>query len=144
MIFPEQVCTHGILVTSATSVYSPPLLPSHLTRIDKLLRTNDTHTMAMGGDGPWAIGVMWALTVVVFIFVLLRVYTRVVVVQSFGVDDHVFNLAFVGCLSSFQAHLSAFRSSLTRVPIARFFFYSTQVLRLHQRIMALGRTSPTS
>ncbi|CVK91792.1 related to integral membrane protein pth11 [Fusarium proliferatum] len=51
--------------------------------------------MAMGGDGPWAIGVMWALTVVVFIFVVLRVYTRVVVVQSFGVDDHVFNLAFV-------------------------------------------------
>lgn len=56
--------------------------------------------MAMGGDGPWAIGVMWALTVVVFIFVVLRVYTRVVVVQSFGVDDHVFNLAFVGCLPS--------------------------------------------
>ncbi|KAG4269115.1 hypothetical protein FPRO04_12238 [Fusarium proliferatum] len=51
--------------------------------------------MAMGGDGPWAIGVMWALTVVVFIFVVLRVYTRVFVVQSFGVDDHVFNLAFV-------------------------------------------------
>jgi hypothetical protein len=53
--------------------------------------------MAMGGDGPWAIGVMWALTVGVFIFVVLRVYTRVVVVKTFGIDDHVFNLAFVSC-----------------------------------------------
>ena len=51
--------------------------------------------MAMGGDGPWAIGVMWALTAAVFTFVVLRVYTRVVVVKSFGIDDHVFIVAFV-------------------------------------------------
>ncbi|KAF4457691.1 hypothetical protein F53441_421 [Fusarium austroafricanum] len=51
--------------------------------------------MPMGGDGPWAIAVMWVLTAVVFVFVLLRVYTRVVVVESFGIDDHVYNLAFV-------------------------------------------------
>ncbi|KAF5645100.1 integral membrane protein pth11 [Fusarium sp. NRRL 52700] len=65
--------------------------------------------MAMGGDGPWAIGVMWALTVVVFIFVVLRVYTRVVIVHSYGVDDHVFNLAFVllvfyTCFTTIAAH----------------------------------------
>ncbi|KAJ4253311.1 hypothetical protein NW762_010466 [Fusarium torreyae] len=51
--------------------------------------------MAVGGDGPWVIAVMWALTAVAFVFVLLRVYTRVVVVKSFGIDDHVYNLAFV-------------------------------------------------
>ncbi|KAF5234165.1 hypothetical protein FANTH_12267 [Fusarium anthophilum] len=51
--------------------------------------------MPMGGDGPWAIAVMWALTVVVFIFVLLRLYTRVFVVESLGIDDHVYNVAFV-------------------------------------------------
>lgn len=51
--------------------------------------------MAMGGDGPWAISVMWSLTAVTLIFVVLRVYTRVFVVKSYGVDDHVYNLAFV-------------------------------------------------
>ncbi|KAM6519004.1 hypothetical protein FALCPG4_012660 [Fusarium falciforme] len=50
--------------------------------------------MAMGGDGPWAISVMWSLTAVTLIFVILRVYTRVFVVKSYGVDDHVYNLAF--------------------------------------------------
>ncbi|KAH7121707.1 hypothetical protein EDB81DRAFT_861572 [Dactylonectria macrodidyma] len=50
--------------------------------------------MAMGGDGPWAITVMWSLTAVTLIFVVLRIYTRVWVVKSFGVDDHVYNLAF--------------------------------------------------
>ncbi|KAM0420320.1 hypothetical protein ACHAPT_011862 [Fusarium lateritium] len=50
--------------------------------------------MAMGGDGPWAISVMWSLTSVTLIFVILRVYTRVFVVKSYGVDDHVYNLAF--------------------------------------------------
>ncbi|KAF4974592.1 hypothetical protein FZEAL_8519 [Fusarium zealandicum] len=48
----------------------------------------------MGGDGPWAISVMWSLTAVTSIFVVLRIYTRVVVVKSFGIDDHVYNLAF--------------------------------------------------
>ncbi|KAM0547822.1 hypothetical protein ACHAPJ_010168 [Fusarium lateritium] len=51
--------------------------------------------MAVGGDGPWVIAVMWTLTAVAFVFVLLRVYTGVVVVKSFGIDDHVYNLAFV-------------------------------------------------
>lgn len=51
--------------------------------------------MASGGDGPWAVAVMWSLAGVVFVFVLLRIYTRAIVVTSFGVDDHVYNLAFV-------------------------------------------------
>lgn len=49
----------------------------------------------MGGQGPWAIAVMWIVTAVTLVFVLLRIYTRAYVVQSYGVDDHVYNLAFV-------------------------------------------------
>lgn len=52
--------------------------------------------MAIGGDGPWVVTVMWSLTAIGFVFVALRIYTRVTVVRSFGVDDHVYNLAFVG------------------------------------------------
>ncbi|KAK3294502.1 uncharacterized protein B0H64DRAFT_188895 [Chaetomium fimeti] len=50
--------------------------------------------MAIGGQGPWAIAVMWIVTAVTFIFVILRAYTRIRVVQSYGVDDHVYNFAF--------------------------------------------------
>lgn len=51
--------------------------------------------MAMGGQGPWAVAIMWVVTVVAFVFVILRAYTRIKVVQSYGVDDHVYNFAFV-------------------------------------------------
>ena len=56
--------------------------------------------MAIQGDGPWAVAVMWAVVAVTLIFVLLRIYTRAVVVASYGIDDHVYNLAFVSSLSS--------------------------------------------
>jgi hypothetical protein len=51
--------------------------------------------MAMGGQGPWAISVMWIVTALALVFVILRAYTRLVLVQSCGVDDHVYNFAFV-------------------------------------------------
>ncbi|KAH6856277.1 hypothetical protein B0I37DRAFT_351358 [Chaetomium sp. MPI-CAGE-AT-0009] len=51
--------------------------------------------MAMGGHGPWAISVMWIVTIVTFVFVILRAYTRIRVVQSYGLDDHVYNFAFL-------------------------------------------------
>ncbi|KAH7477973.1 hypothetical protein FOMA001_g10305 [Fusarium oxysporum f. sp. matthiolae] len=51
--------------------------------------------MAIKGEGPWVTGAMWSLTAVAFIFVVLRAYTRIFVVKSFGVDDHVYNLAFI-------------------------------------------------
>ncbi|KAF6824337.1 hypothetical protein CMUS01_10283 [Colletotrichum musicola] len=50
--------------------------------------------MAIGGKGPWAIAVMWSLTAVTLIFVVLRIYTRVFIVRSYGIDDHVYVLAF--------------------------------------------------
>lgn len=51
--------------------------------------------MAMGGDGPWAVAVMWVCTALSFVFVVLRTYTRAVVVRNYGIDDHVFNFAWV-------------------------------------------------
>ncbi|KAF4468501.1 hypothetical protein FALBO_4618 [Fusarium albosuccineum] len=51
--------------------------------------------MAIGGDGPRATAIMWAMVAVTLLFVVLRVYTRAIVVNSFGIDDHVYNLAFV-------------------------------------------------
>ncbi|KAK4033041.1 hypothetical protein C8A01DRAFT_40508 [Parachaetomium inaequale] len=50
--------------------------------------------MPMGGQGPWAVAVMWMVTVVAAVFVALRAYTRILVVQSYGIDDHVYNFAF--------------------------------------------------
>ncbi|KAM0317300.1 hypothetical protein ACHAPQ_011072 [Fusarium lateritium] len=64
--------------------------------------------MAIGGDGPWVIAVMWSLTAISIVFVALRIYTRVVVVKSFGVDDHVYNLAF---------------SSVTGLPTLQYYLY---------------------
>lgn len=55
-----------------------------------------TDNMAMKGKGPMAVGLMWMLTVIVLCFVALRTYTRLVVVKSYGMDDHVYAFAFVG------------------------------------------------
>ena len=50
--------------------------------------------MAMD-KGPRAIAVMWAMTVLSFILVPLRLYTRIFIIKALGLDDHVFNLAWV-------------------------------------------------
>jgi hypothetical protein len=55
----------------------------------------------LAGKGVRAIAVMWAMTFISFILVPLRFYTRVYIVKALGVDDHVFNLAWVS-LRSFQ------------------------------------------
>ncbi|KAK2782074.1 hypothetical protein FQN52_001228 [Onygenales sp. PD_12] len=44
--------------------------------------------MVMKGEGLMAVGVMWMMTTLTLIFVVLRVYTRLVVVKSYGMDDH--------------------------------------------------------
>jgi hypothetical protein len=51
--------------------------------------------MALKGDAPWALGVMWLLAGLVFFFLLLRLYTRIVCLASYGLDDHVYLVAFV-------------------------------------------------
>ncbi|KAK3303642.1 uncharacterized protein B0T15DRAFT_402521 [Chaetomium strumarium] len=51
--------------------------------------------MGLKGDAPWALSVMWLLAGLVFFFLLLRIYTRVVCLASYGIDDHVYFTAFV-------------------------------------------------
>ena len=77
--------------------------------------------MAMGGEGPWAITVMWIVTAPAFVFVVLRTYTRAAVVQSFGVDDHVYNFAFVS-----ETRPDALRGLLTSLPLFRFSFSASR------------------
>lgn len=51
--------------------------------------------LGVGGDAPWALGTMWALVAAVFILLLLRLYTRIVCVAAYGIDDHIYMVAFV-------------------------------------------------
>ncbi|KAF9872682.1 hypothetical protein CkaCkLH20_09861 [Colletotrichum karsti] len=48
-----------------------------------------------GGDAPMALGVLWGLTAMALCFVILRLWTRLRVLQAYGMDDHFFNFAFV-------------------------------------------------
>ena len=50
----------------------------------------------LAGQGVKAIAVMWVMVVLSFILVPLRLYTRVCIVKALGLDDHVFNLGWVG------------------------------------------------
>ncbi|GFF56794.1 hypothetical protein IFM62136_03220 [Aspergillus lentulus] len=50
--------------------------------------------MAMD-KGTKAIAVMWAMTILSFILVPLRMYTRIFIIQALGLDDHVYNLGWV-------------------------------------------------
>ncbi|KAH1293319.1 hypothetical protein KXX11_009336 [Aspergillus fumigatus] len=38
---------------------------------------------------------MWAMTILSFILVPLRLYTRIFIIQALGLDDHVYNLGWV-------------------------------------------------
>ncbi|SPO03188.1 related to integral membrane protein pth11 [Cephalotrichum gorgonifer] len=49
----------------------------------------------MKSDAPWALSVMWSLTSITLVFVILRLYTRVAIVKTFGADDATYNNAFV-------------------------------------------------
>ncbi|KAF3014959.1 hypothetical protein E8E14_002312 [Neopestalotiopsis sp. 37M] len=51
--------------------------------------------MAYGSDALSAVTAMWVLTVLTLVFVILRTYTRAHVVKAYGIDDHVYNLAFI-------------------------------------------------
>lgn len=51
--------------------------------------------MEWGGSAPAALGVMWFMTALVFFFLCLRLYTRLVCLASYGIDDHIYAVAFV-------------------------------------------------
>ncbi|KAK8045876.1 hypothetical protein PG996_013940 [Apiospora saccharicola] len=56
--------------------------------------------MAADDQGPRLMAVLWALTGIVFIFLLMRIYTRVICVASYGADDHFFMIAFLLMIAS--------------------------------------------
>ncbi|TGJ87869.1 hypothetical protein E0Z10_g894 [Xylaria hypoxylon] len=53
--------------------------------------------MAQGvaSNASMALVTLWALAGVTFIFVLLRLYTRIKVLKMYGTDDHYYNAAFM-------------------------------------------------
>lgn len=51
--------------------------------------------MMFGGDGLWVVFVMWIFIVFIFVFVFFCIYIRVYVVESYGLDDYVYNFVFV-------------------------------------------------
>lgn len=57
------------------------------------------------------LGIIWMFQFIAFILVGLRLYTRLVVVHNYGIDDHFFNFAVVSAADLFNLH-SVNRSSL--------------------------------
>jgi hypothetical protein len=49
----------------------------------------------LAGRGLMAVAVMWAMTILSFILVPLRLYTRIYIVEALGMDDYVFTLGWV-------------------------------------------------
>jgi len=47
------------------------------------------------GNAPQTLAALWCLVAVALVFVLLRLYTRYKVIDAIGIDDHLFNVAFV-------------------------------------------------
>lgn len=47
------------------------------------------------GNAPQTLAALWCLVALALVFVLLRLYTRYKVIDAIGVDDHLFNVAFV-------------------------------------------------
>lgn len=49
----------------------------------------------LGGEGPYCISVLWGLTALLFVVLIIRIYTRVVCVASYGIDDTFFVITIV-------------------------------------------------
>lgn len=49
----------------------------------------------IGGLAPMLLGILWTFQFIAFGLVGLRLYTRLHVVQTYGWDDHFFNIAVV-------------------------------------------------
>ncbi|KAJ4171338.1 hypothetical protein NW754_013107 [Fusarium falciforme] len=64
--------------------------------------------MEIGGQAPMALAVMWAFTVMTWIFVVLRLYTRAFVMKQIGADDHAYWLSgILILLYTVFVHISA-------------------------------------
>lgn len=51
--------------------------------------------MAMSEGASTALAIMWLMVGLVFVLVILRVYTRVVCMAAYGIDDWIYVAAFV-------------------------------------------------
>lgn len=69
--------------------------------------------MVIEGESREVIKIMWSLLAMTIVVVALRAYTRIFVVHSYGLDDNVYNLAFVSNHVSLQ---TIFRSCYTILP----------------------------
>lgn len=75
-----------------------------------------------------AVGVMWFMTALVFFFLCLRLYTRLVCLASYGIDDHIYAVAFVSSSSPF---LPPTRSSRVLNSCLCFIGFPAHFQRLH-------------
>ena len=50
----------------------------------------------IGGRGGETLVLMWTLSGIALLMVLLRLYTRLAIVRSVGVDDYAYAIAGVG------------------------------------------------
>lgn len=59
-------------------------------------------TMSIGGEGAYLVSVLWGLTGLVLFFLVLRIYTRVVCLAQYGIDDnfYIFTCVMLVCYSS--------------------------------------------
>ncbi|KAK6827396.1 hypothetical protein PG987_010737 [Apiospora arundinis] len=63
---------------------------------------------AQGGDGPLAMTFVWTMLGILTVFLLLRLYTRVVLLSALGMDDYLYISAFVfACISAALLQVSA-------------------------------------
>ncbi|EJT72977.1 hypothetical protein GGTG_09828 [Gaeumannomyces tritici R3-111a-1] len=61
----------------------------------------------VGGEGHWLLALSWSVTGVAAVCFLLRLYTRLVVVKSYGWDDTIYNGSFVLLLACMiMVHIS--------------------------------------
>ena len=67
----------------------------------------------IGGKAPMALAIMWSLVAITWVFVILRLYTRIFIIQSVGPDDHTYWLSGVR-VSSYGCQISSTNSTLPR------------------------------
>lgn len=60
--------------------------------------------LAMGGDAPVAMTLVWIMFGTLTVFLLLRVYTRVYLLAAPGMDDYLYFLAYVSQITPNHGH----------------------------------------
>lgn len=66
------------------------------------------------------LGIMWMFQVIAFILVGFRLYTRLVVVHNYGIDDHFFNFTVVSTFHLYESLPMMSSPSPSSVPVGIF------------------------